>query len=337
MKNIARFACVAAFVLVVCGWSTAPAQDKAKEQQPAVPAKESSIGPLADGSITIGPKYTPAPELKASSDVPKGAVKSFVINNKESKVYPFNPTGFKKAPAETRNVSVYIPSQYVPGTPAPFSVIQDASYKNILPTILDNMINDKRLPVMVAVFVANGGGSRSVEYDTVSGKYAEFIETEVLPRVEKECNVALTKDPEGRATMGGSSGGVAAFTMAWFHPEWYHRVLSYSGTFVKLQANAEVPHGAWEYHENLIPKSEKKPLRVWLHVSENDNGAKTDAAGFRNWVIANKNMAEVLKNKGYHYRLAYALNAGHTDGKVTNQTLPDALVWLWQDYPAMKK
>src|SRR5208282_5693979 len=111
------------------------------------------------------------------------------------------------------------------------------------------------------------GGSRSVEYDTVSGKYAEFIETDVLPRAEKECKVRLTKDPDGRATMGGSSGGVAAFTMAWFHPEWYHRVLSYSGTFVKLQANAQVPHGAWEYHENLIPKAEKKTLRVWLHVS----------------------------------------------------------------------
>jgi len=336
MKNIARFACVAAFVILVSGWSMAAAQDTTKGQQPAAPAKEAPIGPLADGSVTIGPNYAPAPELKARSDVPKGVVKSFVINNKESKVFPFNPD-LKKAPSATRNVSVYIPSQYVPGTPAPFSVIQDASYKNILPKILDNMINDKRLPVMLAIFVANGGGSRSLEYDTVSGKYAEFIETEVLPRVEKECNVTLTKDPDGRATMGGSSGGVAAFTMAWFHPEWYHRVLSYSGTFVKLQANSQVPHGAWEYHENLIPKSEKKPLRVWLHVSENDNGAKTAASAFRNWVIANKNMAEVLKNKGYHYRLTYALNAGHTDGKVTNQTLPDALIWLWQDYPATKK
>jgi iron(III)-enterobactin esterase len=326
MKNSARFASVAAFVLLVCGWSMTPAQDK-----------EASIGPLADGSVTIGPNYTPAPELKVRPEVPKGVLKSFVINNKESKIYPFNATGMKKAPAETRNVSVYIPSQYKPGTPVPFSVIQDASYIKILPTILDNMIHDKRLPVMAAVFVPNGGGTRSVEYDTVSGKYAEFIEAEVLPRVEKECNVTLTKDPSGRAAMGGSSGGVCAFTMAWFHPEWYHRVLSYSGTFVKLQVNAQVPHGAWEYHENLIPKSEKKPIRAWLHVSENDNGAKADAAGMRNWVIANKNMAEVLKNNGYHYRLVYSLNSGHTDGKVTNQTLPDALAWLWQDYAAVKK
>jgi iron(III)-enterobactin esterase len=336
MTNFTRFAFVFAIATLVSAGSMGSAQDSAKGQQPA---KEGAIGPLADGSVTIGPNYTPATELKARQGVPKGAMKSFVLSMKDSKVYPFdakNPA-FKKAPNETRKVSVYVPSQYVPGTPAPFSVIQDASYINILPTILDNMISDKRLPVMLAVFVPNGGGSRSFEYDTVSGKYAEFIETDVLPRVEKECKVTLTKDPDGRATMGGSSGGVAAFTMAWFHPEWYHRVLSYSGTFVKLQSNAQVPHGAWEYHENLIPKAEKKPLRVWLHVSENDNGAKTDASGFHNWVIANKNMADVLKNKGYHYRYTYALNAGHTDAKVTNQTLPEALVWLWQDYPAIKK
>ena len=307
-------------------------------QQPGIAgAKEAALGPLADGSVTIGPNYTPAPELTVRPDVPKGVVKSFVFNNKESKVYPFNAGKAKKATLETRNVSVYIPSQYVPGTPAPFSVIQDASYIKILPTILDNMIYDKRLPVMLAIFVPNGGGTRSVEYDTVSGKYAEFIEKEILPGVEKECKVTLTKDPEGRAAMGGSSGGVCAFTMAWFHPEWYHRVLSYSGTFVKLQANAEVPHGAWEYHENLIPKTEKKPIRSWLHVSENDLGAKTDAAGMRNWVIANKNMTDVLKNKGYHYRFVYSLNSGHVDGKVTNQTLPEALAWLWQDYAVTKK
>jgi iron(III)-enterobactin esterase len=336
MTTIARLACVAAFAILVSVGSMGSAQNATKGQQPV---KAAQLGPLDDGSVTIGPSYTPAPELTARQGVPKGTMKTFVLSMKESKVYPFdakNPA-FKKAPLETRTVSVYIPSQYVPGTPAPFSVIQDASYIKILPTILDNMIADKRLPVMLAVFVPNGGGSRSVEYDTVSGKYAEFIETDVLPRAEKECKVTLTKDPDGRATMGGSSGGVAAFTMAWFHPEWYHRVLSYSGTFVKLQANAQVPHGAWEYHENLIPKAEKKPLRVWLHVSENDNGAKTDASGFRNWVIANKNMAEVLKNKGNHYRYVYALNAGHTDGKVTNQTLPDALLWLWQDFPALKK
>jgi enterochelin esterase-like enzyme len=125
-----------------------------------------------------------------------------------------------------------------------------------LPDILDNMIADKRLPVMVAVMVMPSS-MRSLEYDTVSGKYAEFIEEEVLPRVSKEYNVTFSKNPDERATMGGSSGGAAALSMAWFHPELYRRVLIYSGTFVNLRNGPDAPHGAWEYHENL-----PRPLRT---------------------------------------------------------------------------
>ena len=113
---------------------------------------------------------------------------------------------------------------------------------------------------MIAISIGNGSGDaqgsqRGLEYDTMSGKYAEFVEKEVLPLVEKTANVKLTKDPEGRATMGGSSGGSCALIMAWYHPELYHRVLTYSGTYVNQQwpANSETPHGAWEFHEHLIP------------------------------------------------------------------------------------
>jgi enterochelin esterase-like enzyme len=208
-----------------------------------------------------------------------------------------------------------------------------------LPNILDNMIHDKRLPATIAVMIANGGGDgggseRGLEYDTVSGKYAEFVEAEILPRVEKEYGVTLTKDPDGRMTLGGSSGGAAAFTMAWFHPELYHRVLCYSGTFTNQQSGPDAPHGAWEYHEHFIPSTPAKPIRVWLHVSERDNGAASSAAGFHNWVIANKRMADVLKAKDYHYQFVYAKNAGHTDGKVIAQTYPQALEWVWSGYTA---
>jgi iron(III)-enterobactin esterase len=200
------------------------------------------------------------------------------------------------------------------------------------------MIHDKRLPVMIAVMIANGGGDgggsqRGLEYDTVSGKYAEFVEAEILPRVEKEYGVTLTKDPDGRMTLGGSSGGAAAFTMAWFHPELYRRVLCYSGTFTNQQSGPDAPHGAWTYHEQFIPSSPAKPIRVWLHVSERDNGAATSGSGFKNWVLANKRMADVLKAKGYHYQFVYAKGAGHTDGKVIAQTYPRALEWVWQGYP----
>ena len=98
--------------------------------------------------------------------------------------------------------------------------------------------------------------------------------------------------------------------------------------------NPASPHGAWEYHEHFIPQSERKPLRVWLQVSENDNGATRDEASLHNWVLANRRMAAALKAKGYPYRFVFAEAAGHTDGRVTRQTLPGALEWLWQDYRA---
>ena len=136
-------------------------------------------------------------------------------------------------------------------------------------TALDNLIAEKRVPVMIAISIGNGSGDaqgsqRGLEYDTMSGLYAEFVDKEVLPLVEKQYNVKLTKDPEGRATMGCSSGGSAAMAMAWYRTDLYHRVLSYSGTFVYQQwpPNPETPHGAWGFHETLIPNSPKKPLRI---------------------------------------------------------------------------
>jgi enterochelin esterase family protein len=160
----------------------------------------------------------------------------------------------------------------------------------------------------------------------------------VLPRVEKECHITLTKDPEARATMGGSSGGAVAFTMAWFHPELYRRVLTYSGTYTNNQSpeNPDSLHGAWEYHEHWIPQTAPKPIRLWMQVGENDNGAKASSTDMHNWVIANQRMAAALKAKGYHYQFVYSEGAGHVDGKVVAQTLPAALEWLWQGYKPAK-
>jgi enterochelin esterase-like enzyme len=190
---------------------------------------------------------------------------------------------------------------------------------------------------MVAVMVANGGPQRSLEYDTVSPVFADFVETEILPRVEKETGVTLTKDPDGRMTYGGSSGGAMALTMAWYRTERYHRVLSYSGTFVNLRNSPEAPHGAYEYPEHFFPDNPVKPLRIWMHVSENDNGAKTASADMRNWVIANQRLAGVLKAKGYPYQFVYTKNSGHTERKVITQTLPQALEYVWQGYPIAGK
>ena len=207
---------------------------------------------------------------------------------------------------------------------------------------LDNLIAQKRVPVMIAISISNGGGDaqgseRGLEYDTLSGKYAEFVEAEVLPLVEKQYNVRLTRDPDGRATMGGSSGGSAAMGMAWYRPDLYHRVLTWSGTYINNQWpwNPETPHGAWGYHETLIPNSPVKPLRLWLEVGDHDNYYVRD--GMHDWVQANENMARVLAEKGYHYQFVFARNAGHTDGATKRQTLPEALEYVWQGYtPATK-
>jgi iron(III)-enterobactin esterase len=295
-----------------------------------------------EGDFRIAPPYANAPELTVRDSVPKGTVYRFTMNSTESKLYPGIA---KSAPGQvvpyTRRVTVYVPSQYKPGSAAPFFVSQDSMGQGIIPTILDNMIADKRLPAMVAIMIDSGGGDaqgseRGLEYDTMSGRYAEFIETEVLPRVTAETKVKFTKDPNGRMTMGGSSGGACALSMAWYHPDLYHRVLSYSGTFVNQQSplNPETPHGAWAYHENLIPKSVAKPLRIWMEVGDRDIRFNDPESTFHNWVMANDRTAAVLKAKHYHYQYVFAQDAGHVDGRVVNQTLPQALEWVWRGYRA---
>jgi iron(III)-enterobactin esterase len=312
----------------------------------------------ADGNFIIGPTHQAAPELTVQPDVPQGTVYRFTMDSADSKIYP----GIKRTqgtfgtpdpddPAKlivttshpapyTRRVAVYVPKQYVPGTPAPFIVGADGP-DTLLFTALDNLIAEKKVPPMIAISIGNGSGDaqgseRGLEYDTMSGRYAEFVETEVLPLVEQKYHVTLTKDPNGRATMGGSSGGSCALIMAWYHPEWYHRVLTYSGTYVNQQwpSNSETPHGAWEYHEHLIPNSAVKPIRIWMEVGDRDlfnpNVMRDD---MHDWVVANENMAKVLAAKGYHYQFVFARNAGHTDGAVKRQTLPEALEYLWQGYP----
>jgi enterochelin esterase-like enzyme len=311
----------------------------------------------ADGNFIIGPTHTRAPDMAAREGVPQGLVTNFTMSSADSKIYPgiarepntfgaVDPSDPVKLvvttshPAPyTRRVAVYVPKQYVPGTPAPFLVGADGPDRALF-TALDNLIAANRVPVMVGISIGNGSGDaqgseRGLEYDTMSGLYAEFVEKEVLPLVESKCNVKLTKDPDGRATMGGSSGGSAALIMAWYHPDLYHRVLTYSGTYVNQQwpYNAATPHGAWEFHEHLIPNNPAKPLRLWMEVGDRDLlNPNVMRDNMHDWVAANENMAKALAAKGYHYQFVFARNASHTDGAVKQQTLPEALEWLWKEY-----
>jgi enterochelin esterase-like enzyme len=312
----------------------------------------------ADGNFILGPTHNPAPEAIKKEGVPQGTVSTFTMQSSDSKIYPGimrEPNTFgtvdpndpakllvptSHAAPYTRRVTVYVPKQYVPGTVAPFIVGADGP-DQVLFTTLDNLIAQRRVPVMIAISISNGGGDaqgsqRGLEYDTMSGLYAEFVEKEVLPLVEKQYNVKLTKDPEGRATMGSSSGGSCAMIMAWYHPELYHRVLTYSGTYVNQQWpwNPTTPHGAWEFHEHLIPNSPRKPLRIWMEVGDRDLlNPNVMRDNMHDWVVANENMAKVLAAKGYHYQFVFARNAGHSDRSVKQQTLPEALEYVWQGYP----
>lgn len=294
-----------------------------------------------DGDYTIAPPYANPPEMTPRADVPKGTIYRFVMDSHDSKLYPgISKTTPHQIVPYTRNVTVYVPSGTDSKAAMPFFVSQDSLGSGEVPTVLDNMIADKRVPAQVAIFINSGGSDaqgseRGLEYDTMSGGYAEFIEYEVLPRVSKECNVTLSKDPDARMAMGSSSGAACAFSMAWYHNDWYHRVVSYSGTYVNQQwpPRPETPHGAWEYHENILPKSKAKPIRIWMEVGENDIRAKDEEATYHNWVMANQRMAAILKAKKYKYQYVFAQGAGHSDGRVFRQTIPQALEYVWKGYP----
>ena len=290
-------------------------------------------GTQGDGDFMIGPTYAVAPEETVNAAIAHGVVHAFTIASSESPIFP-GVTG-----AYTRQGWIYIPAGYKAGTPMPFIIAQDGrDYMDRLPKILDNMIAAKRVPAMIALMIMAGpgdgaGSERGFEYDTVSDAFTSWVETCVLPKMVKSYGVAFTTSPEGRASMGGSSGGSAAFTMGWFRPDLYRRMIIFSGSFVALSMTPDFPNGAWAYPDHLIAQTPAKPLRVWMEAAQNDAGATNSEASMKNWVIANQKMAAALEAQGYHTHFDYALGAMHNDPKVWDQTLPTALEWLWRGYP----
>jgi enterochelin esterase-like enzyme len=292
-----------------------------------------------------------------ATELTNGTVIEFTMNSADSKYYPgiardkgTSGTPDPNDPAKlvittshpapyTRKVAVYVPKAYLPGSEVPFIVGADGPDRMLF-AALDGLIAEHKLPVMIAISIANGtgdaqGSERGLEYDTMSGKYAEFVENEVLPLVEEKAHVKLTRDPDGRAAMGGSSGAACALIMAWYHPELYHRVLAYSGTWVNQQwpYDPKSPHGAWGFHEHLIPKSKRMPIRIWMEVGDRDlYNPNIMRDNMHDWVEANERMAKLLAAKKYHYQFVFAVNAGHVDRAVKMQTLPEALEYVWQGY-----
>ena len=226
---------------------------------------------------------------------------------------------------------------------------------NLVRNALDNLTisrdPERKLPPFIAIAVENGGNDgknseRGLEYDTMSDRLARFVTEEVVPAVLANAEIraaypklAFTKNPWGHAVMGCSSGGAAAMTMGWFRPDLFRRIIAYSGTFVDQQDDdapeeAKYPLGAWEYHSSmkLIENSEKKPLRIFTHVSENDNRSNDPEETHHNWVMAGQRTDAALTAKGYQHRYVFSRSSGHCDKRVFEHTLADTLVWVWRGY-----
>jgi len=340
-------ACVCAILL-----SFTPATTRAKK------VDEENPGTEGDGNHTIGPEYKKDPDLTDRGN-PKGKSFQFKMRLADSNIFQGldqTLTPKKKAVRKEREISVYVPAAYQDGTKAPILVTHDGPNRlGLVRNALDNLTISKdpkrKLPAFIVIAVQNGGNDgknseRGLEYDTMSDRFARFINDEVLTAVLRNAEIravypkiAFTENPWGKAAMGCSSGGAAALTMGWFRPDLFRRLITYSGTFVDQQDDdapeeASYPLGAWEYHSSmkLIEKSAKKQLRIFTHVSEHDNRAQDPEETYHNWVMANWRTAAALEAKSYHYRFVFSRGTRHCDRRVFEETLADTLVWTWRGY-----
>ena len=256
----------------------------------------------------------------------------------DSQVQPGTPTGevikaefdqSKVYPGTWREYWVYIPKQLDRARPAPVMVFQDGLQYNA-PVVFDNLIHKKAIPPIVGVFVMHGrvkapSGealdrmNRSLEYDAVSEDYARFLLDELLPHVATAHGLSLSSDPNDRAIAGNSSGAIAAFAAAWQRPDAFRRVFSGIGTYVGLRGGNAFPM--------LIRKTEPKPIRVFLQDGSGDLNNYTG-----DWFIANQDMESALTFAGYDVR--HEWGDGAHNSRHATAIFPEALRWLWRDYPA---
>jgi enterochelin esterase family protein len=260
--------------------------------------------------------YETHPDSREQPGVPKGTLKQ--MPSWESTIF----AGTK------RDWWVYVPAQYSPESPAAVMVFQDgAGPKDYVPTVFDNLIARKDMPVTVGIFIqpgirADGGANRSFEYDTLSDQYARFLLEEILPEVEK--TVKLRHDAASRAISGASSGGICAFTVAWERPNEFSKVLSWIGSFTNIASGKTVREGGHNY-EALVRKTPRKPIRIFLQDGAND---LDNANG--NWPLANQTLAKSLSYARYDYRFEFG--QGFHNNRHGRALLPDSLRWLWRGY-----
>ena len=263
--------------------------------------------------------YELGPDAKVQPGVPQG------------EIYPGRWVSSKVYPGTQRDYWIYVPKQYDGSEPACVMIFQDGrgyvdkQGPSPVPIVFDNLIHKQEMPVTIGIFINPGTippsepgqaprRNRSFEYDTLSDQYARFLIEEILPMAGKRFH--LTDDPERRAICGISSGGICAFTAAWERPDYFRKVLSHVGSFTNIRGGHVYP--------NLIRKTEKKPLRVFLQDGSNDLDNLHGS-----WPLANQRMAAALKFKGYDHRFEFG-EGGHNRIH-GGALLPESLRWLWRD------
>jgi gluconolactonase len=268
---------------------------------------------LATTAAFAADDYKLGPDSQFKADVPHGRVERFRFTN--SMVFP----------GTVRDGGVYIPAQYDPAKPAALMVFQDGiGYIGTnggwrVPIVFDNLIAAGEMPVTIAIFLnpgtREGQSNRSFEYDSLGDAYSKFLINEAIPFVTNKYSLAITSDPEMRATCGSSSGGICAFTVAWERPDQFRKVLSTIGSFTNIRGGHNYPF--------LIRKTERKPIRVFLQDGSNDlNNLHGD------WPLGNAGMASALRFAGYEHK--FVLGDGSHNGRHGGAILPDALRWLWR-------
>jgi enterochelin esterase-like enzyme len=301
------------------------------QQPPAQPpAPAQPAGPDMNAYYMIGP------DSESHDGVPKGEIRGpFTL---PSQAYP----------GTQHTYWVYVPAQYDPAVPASLMIFQDGqAFKDMegtlrAPNVLDNLIYRREIPVMLSVFINPGrtpeqpeptprnwgdrDTNRPTEYNSLDDRYARVIVDELMPVLYKQYNIS--KDPERHGIGGASSGAIAAFTVAWQRPNDFRKVLSIVGSFVNLGDRGG------DTYADIVRKSEKKPLRVFLQDGRNDNRGTGRGGGYdprRDWFLQNVRLKDALTAKGYDLNYTWGMN---THGqRMGGPILPEMMRWLWRDHP----
>ncbi|MGH9598629.1 MAG: alpha/beta hydrolase-fold protein, partial [Terracidiphilus sp.] len=272
--------------------------------------------------------YTLGPDSEPHAGVPQGAVTKYILP--PGKFYPGTP----------HHYAVYVPAEYNPSKPTPFMIFLDGSgalSKGVrVPIVFDNLIAKHEIPPMIGIFVDPGilpafsdndqnRYERIFEYDSLSSRYSSFLLDELIPAVAARYN--LSTNPDDRALSGVSTGAVGAFMAAWNRPDQFHRVLSFIGTYVSMKGADSLPA--------LIRKTEAKPIRIFMQDGSNDHLVPAEPYGIAfagSWPINNKVMYQAFEYSGYDVK--FVLGHGTHSMNQGGAIMPDALRWLWRDYPA---